>query len=101
MRSDATSTETDPRDLKIAEHAHANAELTKENEQLKAQNKKLEQRIKRLEALLAIKVDANRVDGTCVRRVDGTCVRRRGTFRIDGFRRTDLVIVTRRPENGS
>jgi len=93
VRSDATSTETDPRDLKIAEHAHANAELTKENEQLKAQNKKLEQRIKRLEALLAIKVDANRVDGTCVRR--------RGTFRIDGFRRTDLVIVTRRPENGS
>ena len=56
--SDATTTETDPRDLKIAEQAHAIAELTKENEQLKEQNKKLEERIKRLEALLATKVDA-------------------------------------------
>ena len=56
--SDATATETDPRDLKITEQAHAIAELTKENEQLKEQNKKLEERIKRLEALLATKVDA-------------------------------------------
>lgn len=56
--SDATTTKTDPRDLKISEQADAIAELTKENEQLKKQNRKLEERIKRLEALLATKVDA-------------------------------------------
>ena len=56
--SDAATIETDPRDLKIAEQAHAIAELTKENQQLKEQNRKLAERIKRLEALLATKVEA-------------------------------------------
>ena len=56
--SDAATTETDPRDLKISEQAEALAALTKENEQLKERNKKLAERIQRLEALLAAKVDA-------------------------------------------
>ena len=56
--SDAATTETDPRDLKISEQAEALAALTKEIELLKEQNKKLAERIKRLEALLAAKVDA-------------------------------------------
>ena len=49
--SDAATTETDPRDLKISEQAEV-------IDHLKEQNKKLAARINRLEALLATKVDA-------------------------------------------
>ena len=56
--SDAATSETDPRDLKISEQAETIAELTKVIEQLKEQNKELKERIKRLEALLATRLDA-------------------------------------------
>ena len=56
--SDAATSETDPRDLKISEQAETIAELTNVIEQLKEQNKQLAQKIKQLEALLAARLDA-------------------------------------------
>jgi uncharacterized coiled-coil protein SlyX len=58
LMSNARPSDTDARDLKIAEQASTIAELIRMNRQLTEVNSQLNERIERLEGLLASQVDS-------------------------------------------